>query len=137
MNYCRYINKNLYKRIKGEPIGSLFLTFSFCFFLLVQFCFEFFNEFRNDLFVVTHDPEGSCLEDRRVGVFVDRDDTIGCSHAGEMLDCSGDTTGDVNLRFYRLTGLFLPDVRRESSLSQQPRDAPRPPPARRQSLSGP
>jgi hypothetical protein len=38
-----------------EPFGSLYFLLFLV--LFIQFCFEFFNKFRNDLFVVTNDSK--------------------------------------------------------------------------------
>ena len=48
------------------------------------------------------------LENRRVGVGVDRDDMLRGAHTGQMLDRAADTAGDVNLRRHDLAG--LPDL---------------------------
>ena len=45
------------------------------------------------------------VEDRGLGVLVDRDDGLRGLHAGAVLDGAGDAGGDVELRGDRLAGL--------------------------------
>src|SRR3546814_2524581 len=47
---------------------------------------------------VGHEAVVGNLEDRRLLVLVDGDDDLRILHAGEMLDGSGDTDGDVEVR---------------------------------------
>src|SRR5947209_13846695 len=53
---------------------------------------------RHDLEDVAHDAVIGDLEDGRFLVLVDRDDRLGRTHSGEMLNRSGDAHGDVQLR---------------------------------------
>jgi hypothetical protein len=62
----------------------------------------------DDLEQVGDEPVVRDLEDRRVGVLVDRDDDLAVLHAGEVLDRSRDADGDVELRRDDLAG--LPDL---------------------------
>src|SRR5262245_13393846 len=45
------------------------------------------------------------IEDRCLGIGVDRDDRSGRLHAGEVLNRAGDAEGEVDLRFHRLARL--------------------------------
>src|SRR6266568_694049 len=53
---------------------------------------------REDLVQVTDHAEVSELEDRSLGVLVDRDDRLRGLHAGPVLDRAGDSSRDVELR---------------------------------------
>ena len=92
---------------------------------------------RDDLEQVADHAEVGQLEDRRLGVLVDRDDGLRGLHAGPVLDRAGDAERDVELRRDRLAG--LPDlelVRVEAGVDGRPggadgarragRPAPRP-----------
>src|SRR5829696_8380354 len=63
------------------------------------------GQLRDDLVQVADDAEVRVLEDRRVRVFVDRDDDPGGLHAHLVLDRTGDSARDVELRRDRLAGL--------------------------------
>ena len=63
---------------------------------------------RDDLEQVADHAEVGQLEDRRLGVLVDRDDRLRGLHAGPVLDGAGDAECDVQLRGDRLAG--LPDL---------------------------
>ena len=54
---------------------------------------------------VAHDAVVGELEDRRLGILVDRDDRLGGLHAGPVLDGPGDARRDVQLRRDGLAGL--------------------------------
>ena len=54
---------------------------------------------------VADDAEVGELEDRRLGVLVDRDDRLGRLHAGAVLDGAGDADRDVELRRHGHAGL--------------------------------
>src|SRR4051794_15042055 len=56
------------------------------------------GQLRQDLVQVAHDPEIGELEDRRVGVLVDRDDVLRGLHADLVLDRAGDARREVQLR---------------------------------------
>src|SRR5207248_9448937 len=64
----------------------------------------------HDLVHIAHHAEVAELEDRRVRVFVDRDDRAGALHADLVLDGAGDAESDVELRRHGLAGLT--DLRR-------------------------
>src|SRR6516162_9224782 len=66
------------------------------------------RELRNDLEEIADQPVVRNLEDRRLGVLVDRDDHLAVLHPGEMLDRTGDTDGDVKVRSHNLAR--LPDL---------------------------
>src|SRR5699024_4201369 len=63
------------------------------------------GELRGDRVQVTDDSEVGELEDRCFGVLVDRDDVLRGLHTGTVLDRTGDTERDVQVRADRLTGL--------------------------------
>src|SRR5437763_1788530 len=63
------------------------------------------GQLRHDLVQVADDAEVAELEDRRVRVFVDRDDRAGALHADLVLDGAGDAERDVELRRHGLAGL--------------------------------
>src|SRR5215218_3194076 len=63
------------------------------------------GELGHDLVEVADDPEIRELEDRGVGVLVDRHDVLRGLHADLVLDRSGDAGGEVELRRHRLAGL--------------------------------
>src|SRR3954449_730867 len=63
------------------------------------------GELGDDLVEVAHDAQVGELEDRRVGVLVDRDDVLGALHADLVLDGAGDARREVQLRRDRLAGL--------------------------------
>ena len=54
---------------------------------------------------ITYHAIVSHLEDRCSFIVVDSDDVIRILHTGDVLDCTGDTTGDIDLRFNCRTGL--------------------------------
>lgn len=59
--------------------------------LLANICLggsNFFDQCRNDLKQIAHNTEMRHLEDRRVGILVDRHDLVGPGHAAQMLNCS-------------------------------------------------
>ena len=66
---------------------------------------DLLGELRDDREQVADDAEVGQLEDRRLGVLVDRDDRLGGLHAGPVLDRAGDADRDVELRRDRLAGL--------------------------------
>src|SRR5579862_2143115 len=68
------------------------------------------GQLRHDLVHVADDAEVGELEDRRVGVLVDRDDDVRALHAHLVLDRAGDAERDVELRRDCLPGLA--DLRR-------------------------
>src|SRR5690349_11847171 len=75
---------------------------------------------------VADDAEVGQLEDRGLGVLVDRDDRLRGLHAGPVLDRPGDAERHVELRRHRLAG--LPDlelVRVEAGVDGRPRGADR------------
>ena len=45
------------------------------------------------------------IENGRIRIAVDRDDTVGLAHPGHMLDLSGNPHSDVELGTHRCTGL--------------------------------
>ena len=55
------------------------------------------GQHRHHLEQVAHDSVRGHFEDRRIRVFVDGDDDLGCLHAGEVLYCPGYSTGDIEL----------------------------------------
>src|SRR5438034_176572 len=63
------------------------------------------DEFWDDLMQIAHQAISRNLEDRRVGVFVDRDDNPGILYARQMLDRAGDAKRDVQLGRDDLAGL--------------------------------
>src|SRR4051812_20847033 len=63
------------------------------------------GQLRNDLVEVAHDAEVGELEDRGVGVLVDRHDVLRGLHADLVLDRAGDARREVQLRRDRLAGL--------------------------------
>src|SRR3954454_24767347 len=63
------------------------------------------GELGDDLVEVADDAEIGELEDRGVGVLVDRHDVLGGLHADLVLDGAGDAGGQVELRRDRLAGL--------------------------------
>src|SRR4051794_38132653 len=68
------------------------------------------GELGHDLVEVADDAEVGELEDRRVGVLVDRHDVLGALHADLVLDRARDAGRQVELRRDRLAGLA--DLRR-------------------------
>src|SRR3954452_6397221 len=80
----------------------------------------------DDLEQVADDAEVGQLEDRRLGVLVDRDDGLRGLHAGPVLDRTGDAHGDVELRGDGLAGLpDLEGVRVEAGVHRRPGGADR------------
>src|SRR3954469_2996559 len=78
----------------------------------------------DDLEQGADDAEVGQLEDRRLGVLVDRDDGLRGLHAGPVLDGTGDADGDVELRGDGLAGLaHLEGVRVEAGVDRGPRGA--------------
>src|SRR3954464_15315870 len=74
--------------------------------------FHGLRQLRHDLVEIADDAEVGELEDRGVGVLVDRHDVLGALHAHLVLDGAGDAGGQVELRRDRLAGLAdLPGVR--------------------------
>src|SRR4051812_23237756 len=69
---------------------------------------DFLGQLRHDVEKVTDDTEVDELEDRRLGILVDRNDRLRRLHAGAVLDRTGDARRDVELRRHRLAG--LPDL---------------------------
>src|SRR4051794_24329939 len=63
------------------------------------------GELGDDLVEVADDPQVGELEDRGVGVFVDRDDVLRGLHADLVLDRARDAGREVELRRDRLAGL--------------------------------
>src|SRR5436309_3535627 len=63
------------------------------------------GELRDDLVQVADDPEVGELEDRGVGVLVDRHDVLRGLHADLVLDGAGDAGRQVELGRDRLAGL--------------------------------
>src|SRR3954470_6304751 len=68
------------------------------------------RELRDDLVQVADHTEIGELEDRRVAILVDRDDRPRALHADLVLDRTGDSDGDVQLRRNALARLS--DLRR-------------------------
>src|SRR5947209_767563 len=68
------------------------------------------DQLGDDLVQVAHDPQVGELEDRRVGVLVDRDDVLRGLHPDLVLDRAGDPGREVQLGRDRLAG--LPDLGR-------------------------
>src|SRR5438105_1271497 len=66
---------------------------------------DLIGQLRYDLEEISHDPVVRDFEDRRVFVFVDRDDDLRRAHAREVLDRAGDSDGDVERWAHGLTGL--------------------------------
>src|SRR5438132_4582626 len=64
---------------------------------------ELLRQLRHDLEQVADDAVVGDLEDRRLGILVDRDDGARALHPHEMLDGAGDAEGDVELGRHRLT----------------------------------
>ena len=73
--------------------------------LLVLYSLEGLDHLGNDLEEVSYDTVVCDLEDRSSIVLVYRDDALGILHACLVLDGTGDTESDVDLRVYGLTGL--------------------------------
>src|ERR1700730_5089972 len=67
--------------------------------------FQFSEDGGDELRDVAYDAVVGDLEDGCLGVAVDGDDGFAFVHAGEMLDGSGDTDGDVELGLDGLAGL--------------------------------
>mmetsp|Transcript_20410 Transcript_20410/g.56790 ORF Transcript_20410/g.56790 Transcript_20410/m.56790 type:complete len:227 (+) Transcript_20410:979-1659(+) len=64
------------------------------------------------------------LEDRSIRIRVDRHDRFGILHAGQVLDGTGDTAGDVQIRRHHLARLpHLPIVGAESGIDRGARGA--------------
>src|SRR5215469_18896008 len=66
---------------------------------------DFLDELGDDLEQVADDAEVGDLEDRGLGVLVDRDDRLGGLHPGPVLDRAGDPDRRVQLRGDGLAGL--------------------------------
>src|SRR5690606_6139462 len=66
---------------------------------------ERYVQFRQDREEIAHQPDVRHLEDRRVGVLVDRNDRAGVLDAGEVLDRAADADGDVQFGGDDLAGL--------------------------------
>src|SRR4051812_43051580 len=62
-------------------------------------------ELRHEFEEIADEAEIGNLEDRRLGVLVDRDDCAGVLDAGEVLDRAGNADRDVELRRDDLAGL--------------------------------
>ena len=73
--------------------------------LLVLYSLEGLDHLGNDLEEVSYDTVVCDLEDRSSIVLVYRDDALGILHACLVLDGTGDTESDVDLRVNGLTGL--------------------------------
>ena len=58
---------------------------------------QLLRQLRHDLEQVAHEAVVGDLEDRRLGVLVDRDDHLAVLHAGEVLDRARDADRDVEL----------------------------------------
>ena len=56
---------------------------------------HFLDQCGHDLEEIAHDPVVGHLEDRRLGVLVDRDDDFRGGHPGQVLDRAGDSARDV------------------------------------------
>ncbi len=80
----------------------------------------------SDLEQVADDAVVGDLEDRGVGVLVDRDDHLRRRHPGEMLDGAGDPAGDVERRATRPCRSGRPGARARSSPRRRRRATPRP-----------
>jgi len=87
-----------YKNLDQNPRASWTLAGNYS-------AFELVDEFGDDVEEVVDDRVVGDVHDRRVGVRVDRDDRIGALHAGDVLDCAGDTDGDVDVGRDDLPGL--------------------------------
>ena len=73
--------------------------------LLILYSLEGLDHLGNDLEEVSYDTVVCDLEDRSSIVLVYRDDALGILHACLVLDGTGDTKSDVDLRVNGLTGL--------------------------------
>ena len=77
-------------------------------------------QLRQYLEKIGDEPVIGDLEDRRIGVLVDRDDHLGVFHAREMLDGPGNSASDVEIRGDDLSGLAdLPIVRRITGIDRR------------------
>ena len=63
------------------------------------------GQLRHRIKQISHKPDIGHLEDRRIGIFVDRDDDLAFLHARQMLDRAGDADGDVDFGRNDLAGL--------------------------------
>ncbi len=87
------------RRMNGAAI-IVYLSAFFCKGFLEALC-----KSRNDLVEIAYYAVVSYVEDRCVLILVDGDDKVGLLHTCNVLDGSGDTDCEVNLRSYCLTGL--------------------------------
>ena len=77
---------------------------------------------RNDLEQVADDAVVGDLENRRVGILVDRDDRVRALHADQVLDGAGDAEREVQLRRDGLPGAAdLPLHRQPAGVADRPR----------------
>src|SRR3979490_1820632 len=73
--------------------------------LFLQELFELFGEERSDLEEVADDAVVGDLEDRRLGILVDRADHLRRAHAGQVLDGAGNPEAQIELGRDRAAGL--------------------------------
>src|ERR1700729_2919240 len=73
--------------------------------VFLRLFFEFGEDGGNELRDVADDTVVGDLEDGGLGVAVNGNDDLAFVHAGEMLDCAGDTDGDVELGLDGFSGL--------------------------------
>src|SRR5258706_16471771 len=66
---------------------------------------DFRGQFRNDLEQISHQAVVGDLEDRRLGILVDRDDHLAVLHPGQVLDRARDADCDVELGCHDLARL--------------------------------
>src|SRR6202795_890948 len=76
-----------------------------CFLSFLQQLLEFFGQERGDLEEGADDGVGGDLEDRRLGILVDRADHLRRAHAGQVLDGARDAEAQVELGRDRAAGL--------------------------------
>ena len=82
---------------------AVFFVFSMGVYKLL--CIQCCDQLRNHFMQITYHAIVSHLEDRCSFIVVDSDDVIRILHTGDVLDCTGDTTGDIDLRFNCRPGL--------------------------------
>ena len=74
-------------------------------FLLSQLLLERRIQCGDDHKQIADDAVAGLFEDGRIGVFVDSDDHLGRTNAREVLDRTGNTAGDIEIRRNDFAGL--------------------------------